>query len=303
VRDNHVGRLAMQQARGRLRSGVVAGLSMVMVVGAALSAFASHGNDGDPISEVPDLFADGAAYGTIKDHDDSTEPNGKEHERRCCNLVYFNGEGGSVYKFTAKIGTKVQVDVTDDIAGESLNEVEIFRQHLGEDTLPAFYGFPEVHDYLVAFDSCPGSNSVCRAKWVIPEDDTYYLAFWPDSGDSNYATFRFSISVRKPTKTKLSIEGASKPVEPKCFRVSKGGSVTANARVTADATGTVKFRLERRQKGNWKLMGTDDVALVDSKASLEEKFNQAGRYRLRAEYLGDDWRAPSKSKKPCFQAG
>jgi hypothetical protein len=136
----------------------------------------------------------------------------------------------------------------------------------------------------------------------MPEDDTYYLAFWPQGTEElNYSTFRFSTSIRQPTKTKLSIDGASKPPASRCYVVRKGRSITANTRVTRNATGTVEFRLERKQKRNWKLIGTDDVALVGSKASLDQRFGQAGKYRLGADYLGDDTRAPSESKAHCFE--
>jgi hemolysin type calcium-binding protein len=182
------------------------------------SALAEHGNDGDPISEVPELFPSGTVFGSIVNHEDATDPNGKTNEEcQYVGLVMTNG--ASAYKFTAPLNSQIKLDVFDDLGGQSLCEVSLYRQHLGLDSLPALYGFPDREKYL-AHDTnrCPIYNSVCRVEWPLPASDTYYLVFWPYSyqygqgGTPNFARFRFTLSITESP-------GLPSPTEVKCQKL------------------------------------------------------------------------------------
>jgi hypothetical protein len=264
-------------------------------------AFASHGNDGDPISEVPDLFSGGASFGTLHDHLDSTEPNGKGYGGGC-----DDHEGGSVYKFTAAIGTRVDLSVIDDFGGGNLGCFSLYRLHYAGKTLPGFYAFPDIDNYSLDGypDYCPNTNSTCEATWTIPEDDTYYLAFWPGDGGSITApvTFRFSVSIRQSTSAGLKITGHVGKIGG-CFKARKGRSLLGTSVVSPASGGEVEFRLERRvaSTGQWKLVNSFVRSLTNSLAKLTIRLFKVTRYRLRAEYLGDDGHAPSTSGWLCIR--
>lgn len=293
----------MSTSRARRRhTRLVSTLTIWAVLTAPLlwtpEASATHGKDGDPISEVPDLFSGGASYGTLPSHDDSTEPNGTSIES--C----FYGDGGSVYKFTAVIRTEVSLVVKDDIGGVTLCMVGLYRQHFAGNTLPGFYRFPDLDNYAVAQSFCPDANSLCQLKWIIPEDDTYYLAFWPaDTFPTlKYATFNFEVKVRQPTSTALKVAGHFGK-SGGCYKVRQGKSFSGIATVSPQATGNVQFTLERfdRSAERWRRVAKFVKGLVSSSAMLVRKLFKIARYRLRAQFQGDNTRAPSSSPNRCIK--
>jgi hypothetical protein len=260
---------------------------------AARAGTEHHGSDGDPLSEVPCLFDDCDGYGTIRDNFDSTTPNGKQGD--ACG--YWQDEGASAFKISARAGDHLDLDVTDDLDGESLCDVAVYRNTLGDETLPAVYGYPDVDDYRTHHDedSCLEYNSVCRFRWRIGSTDTFYLVFWPRNyEDANAASFSFTVRMRRDTRTGLAVSDYLYRDDAVAVE-ERGNELTATARVRPRSSGSVRFTLKKRSDGRWVTTRTTTRSLEGSVATLSFSISHTGRYRLRAHYTGNDRRYPSTS--------
>ena len=285
----------------RLAVVVLAGLLIPLSPGVA---YAAPGNDGDPLSGVPDLIA-GATYGTRTVDDESTSPNGQDSGYDAtCGAGGAPTEGASVHKITAPAGTKVSLSVSDDQAGQSLCAVELFRSTATAGTLTSIYADPATRaPFRVAYTECPLTSSSCSMNWTLPASGVeYYLVFWP-AGDADppSATYDFFAAVRMPTATALSLSGHYARAGS-CYLVRTTGRLTATAALSpTTGTGGATFRLAKRDaSGVYRWVSASDVALSSGRASRVFTGLSHGRYNLRAIYGGDETHAPSASSGRCI---
>lgn len=262
----------------RMKSGLGVFVALAVLVAGSPPAGAAHGSDGDPVSGIPALFS--GAYGTIKDHDDITEEAGedKQPDTAC----EFGSHGASAYRVgPVDALTKIWIQVTDDLGGDSLECVAVYRKRVGGEDLPALYEYPELDDYLVDVsrgdDDCPSVASVCRISWDLPATDTYYIVFWQDHTDSS--TFRFTARVLQNTTTKVKVKKGFFKRKGDKYVVHEGKKVCFKGKVKpAEVGGKAAFKLFKKTDDGKKLKKKKVKSFNDKgKAKWCKRFKKKGK--------------------------
>jgi hypothetical protein len=271
------------------RTAVVLLIGTALVVVPAVAAFA--GDPGDNLNTAP-LLLGGPTYGERTDTD-STAPNGKVGHPQC-----GVNEGASAYSLgTVPANTRVSITITQGAIGDMCGAELLFKTN-GANTLNSLYQSDRAN-FVRGFSTCALTMATCQLEWRTLTTDVFYLAFWPgDNGGVGAVNFGFTVKVRQPTSTTMSVSGAYKGGQ--CAKVHYGRTFTATATVSPTAAGTIRFTLQKLSSGSWVAAAANDVLMTGSSASKSYRIRFA-RYRLRADYLnGSTTLAPSYTGWRCI---